>query len=101
MRRLYAVAALMGLFLTMAGPAWAAETYRLHVDGLACPFCAYGVEKKLRNTEGVEDVNIRINDGVVLVTAAEDAEFDEAHARRLLQEAGFTLRTFERITEAQ
>ena len=30
--------------------------YSLQVNGLACPFCAYGVEKKLSSIEGVEDI---------------------------------------------
>lgn len=32
----------------LALPAWSAETrYELRVDGLACPYCAYGIEKKM------------------------------------------------------
>ena len=30
----------------------ASPAYRLLVDGLACPFCAYGIEKKLSAIEG-------------------------------------------------
>ncbi len=30
------------------------------VDGLACPFCAYGVEKKLKRVEGVKSIDVRI-----------------------------------------
>jgi len=28
------------------------------VDGMACPFCAYGVEKKLKRVVGVESITI-------------------------------------------
>lgn len=36
----------------LAAPA----VYQLHVDGLACPFCAYGIEKKLGEVKGVRAV---------------------------------------------
>ncbi len=76
-------------------PAWAAEVYRLHVDGLACPFCAYGVEKKVGGLDGVERVDIDIDEGLVAVTMAEGSTLDEATAKRAVDEAGFTLRAFE------
>lgn len=101
MRRFYATTALVSLLLTTATSAPAADTYRLRVDGLACPFCAYGIEKKLRNAEGVERVDIHINDGVVLVTVADGADFDEARVRELVNDAGFTLRDFEEIAATQ
>lgn len=84
-----------------SGTAWASETYRLRVDGLACPFCAYGVEKKLNNSQGVEAIDIRINEGVVLVTVTENAGFDRARAERIVQEAGFTLSGFEKLSRVE
>lgn len=77
-------------------PVWAAELYKLYVDGLACPFCAYGIEKKLNAVEGVEKLDIDINAGVVSVTMAEGATLDEATAKQIVKDAGFTLRDFER-----
>ena len=37
------------------------HVYRLRVDGLACPFCAYGVEKKLSSVKGVEKLTLDID----------------------------------------
>ncbi len=70
------------------------HVYKLYVDGLACPFCAYGVEKKIGGLDGVESIDIEIDDGVVLVTLADGATLDEATARRAVDQAGFTLREF-------
>ncbi len=87
------VGALVG---AMAGPAAAApSTYSLYVDGLACPFCAYGVEKKVGGLKGVEKVVIDIENGRVIVTLADGATLDEATAKQAVDEAGFTLRKFE------
>ena len=71
------------------------HVYKLYVDGLACPFCAYGVEKKVGGLDGVEKIDIDIDGGVVLVTLADGATLDEAAAKQAIDEAGFTLRKFE------
>ena len=89
-----------GLVLAMmlfAAPAVLADThvYKLYVDGLACPFCAYGVEKKVGGLDGVEKIEIDIDGGIVTVTLAGGATLDEATAKQAVDEAGFTLRKFE------
>jgi mercuric ion binding protein len=71
--------------------------YALAVDGLACPFCAYGIEKKLKAINGVVGLEVDIAKGVVRVTMAEGAKLDEAAARKAVEAAGFTLRRFDRI----
>lgn len=69
--------------------------YKLYVDGLACPFCAYGVEKKVGDLDGVETVEIDIDGGLVAVTLADGISLDEAAAAQAIDEAGFSLRRFE------
>ncbi len=71
--------------------------YRVFVDGLACPFCAYGVEKQLLELEGVTGVETQIREGFVVVTVEEGASLSEEQARRAVREAGFTLNRFEQI----
>ena len=71
------------------------EEVGIRVDGLSCPFCAYGVEKKVGGLDGVEKVEIEIEDGLVAVTLADGATLDEATAKQAIDEAGFTLRSFE------
>lgn len=84
------------LVAALAFPAAAApRTYSLYVDGLACPFCSYGVEKKIGGLKGVEKVEIDIENGRVVVTLADGATLDEATAKQAIDEAGFTLRKFE------
>lgn len=72
-------------------------TYQLRVDGLACPFCAYGIEKQLKRTDGVETIDIDIKTGVVTVTMAEGATLTEAQAKRIVNDAGFTLAGFKKL----
>jgi len=65
--------------------------YNLRVDGLACPFCAYGVEKKLIKTEGVASVSFDLEKGVVVVKTKEGVRLTEESLKQLINDAGFTL----------
>lgn len=88
------------LILAMAalyGAALAAGTqYTIRVDGLACPYCAYGIEKKLKRIEGVEEIEIDLNAGVVHVRVGEGVELTEAQMTKLFNDAGFTFRGMEK-----
>jgi len=90
----------LGLVLIASGVSAAPEAYRLQVDGLACPFCAYGIEKKLGALAGVQSVATHIKDGVVIVVMKEGATLDGATASKAVKEAGFTLRGFEPVRSA-
>ncbi len=77
--------------------AWAgdgANVYTLGVDGLGCPFCAYGIEKELAALAGVGDVAIDLESGVAVVTMAGEAILDPDTAKLAVEEAGFDLRSF-------
>lgn len=76
----------------------APPSYRLEVAGLACPFCAYGIEKKLNALEGVARVETNLKEGAVVVTMQEGATLDEATAKQAVKEAGFTLGGFEPVS---
>jgi mercuric ion binding protein len=71
--------------------------YSLRVDGLACPFCAYGIEKKLIRTEGVESVTFDLEKGVVIVKVSEGVTLTEAQLKQLVDDAGFTLRSMSEL----
>ena len=75
--------------------------YTLQADGVACPFCAYGIEKQLGAIEGVEAVETDIKSGTVIVTMQDGATLDETTARKAVEAAGFTLRAFERAETAE
>ncbi len=85
----------LALTVVLAAPGLAdSHSYDLYVDGLACPFCAYGVEKQLSGLENVKSVDIQIDQGIVAVTMAPGTTLDEARARQAVSDAGFTLRKF-------
>jgi len=75
------------------------RVYKLYVDGLACPFCAYGVEKHVGGLDNVKSVDILINEGIVAVNMAPGKTLDEANAKQAISDSGFTLRKFERVKD--
>ena len=93
------LSALFGLVLLLAGAgsqvARADTQYALRVDGLACPYCAYGIEKMLKALDGVvgDSVQIKLNEGIVRFTAKDQTKFTEPELGKLINDAGFTLRS--------
>jgi mercuric ion binding protein len=89
--------------LVLLGLTWSVSVlaagiqYQLRVDGLACPFCAYGVEKKLSSIEGVEDIEVNIEKGEVLVTMKDGSTLSETLAGEKIEKAGFTLGSFSQV----
>ncbi|MBI1330933.1 MAG: copper chaperone [Alphaproteobacteria bacterium] len=74
--------------------------YKIVVDGLACPFCAYGIEKKLNAIDGVRNVQTDIASETVTVTMAPGKTLDKAAAARAIKDAGFTMHDFEDVHAA-
>ena len=83
-----------GFILAFTTNVWAGTTHRVGVDGLACPFCAYGVEKQFRAVRGVRSVSISVKSGIVTVTMKDGAKLSRGRASQAVRNAGFTMRSF-------
>ncbi len=68
--------------------------YTIQVDGLSCPFCAYGIEKQLSAIDGVDSVVVDISKGLVNVVMQPNKRLDKEQAQQAVTDAGFTLRSF-------
>jgi len=71
----------------------AGTQYDMRVDGLACPFCAYGIEKKFTKTEGVDSVDINLQKGLVIVKTNDGKSFSEDNLKNIINDAGFTMKS--------
>ncbi len=100
MRKLRAAIFTLSLILISTAALAAPQAYTLRVDGLACPFCAYGIEKKLSRIEGVKQIEIDIRTGTVTVIMVDGAILDEAMAGKAVKAAGFRLRGFKEVQAA-
>ena len=62
----------------------------VRVDGLSCPFCAYGLEKKLKQLDNVQKVVIDLEKGLATITLDEKGTLPEDVIRKKVEQAGFT-----------
>jgi len=74
---------------------------RAKVDGLSCPFCAYGIEKKIKKLEGVEEVSVDVKSGTVTVIYKDKKFFDNKRLNQALKDAGFTPGAINLMDEAR
>lgn len=91
---LSSVASLVFLFSAMASIALCADTkgtkiVKIQVKGLTCPFCAYGLEKRLKET-GAKNIKIYIDKGLAQSTYPQEKPLDVSELREAVRKGGFT-----------
>jgi len=67
--------------------------YEMRVDGLACPYCAFGIEKKLKAIEGTKNIDVDLDKGLVKVDLPDGKKLNEQQMVKLFNDSGFTFRT--------
>lgn len=92
------VAGIAGTSASMPAAAAHSSYYQLQVAGLACPFCAYGIEKKLHGIAGVQEVQTDIKSGSVYIRMSAGTALDEATAEQAVRAAGFRLRSLKQTS---
>ncbi len=80
------------LLAQQTSPPDSAQQIIVRVDGASCPFCAFGLEKRLGHLEGVSDVRLEMKAGKVIITLQKGATVSEQALRQAVEEAGFTPR---------
>lgn len=63
---------------------------QVKVNGMACPFCAYGLEKKLKAIDGVIKIEIDVENGVASLEFEADKMVDKKTIADAVKKAGFT-----------
>ena len=74
-----------------AADPWPANSYVIAVDGLACPYCGYGIEKQFHQRAGVKRTEIDIEQGVVVVFIEPGTRFSDDELEAIVDAGGFTL----------
>lgn len=92
-----ALVSILIVSVAIMGTALAEERtlYTRQADGLACPFCAYGVEKQLSRIDGVDTVSTDIESGTVLISMKPGTKLTQEQAAAAVDKAGFTMRGFQ------
>lgn len=60
------------------------------VQGMQCPFCAYGIQKHLKKLTGVKSVEVELVKNQAIVTLEPDAKVTDEDIEQAIRKAGFT-----------
>jgi copper chaperone CopZ len=63
---------------------------KIQVDGLSCPFCAYGLEKNLKKVKGIKDIFISVQNGYTTFNISKETQPAEEKLKKIVKDAGFT-----------
>ncbi len=79
------------VLLQQEAAAQAQEPRQIQVTilGMSCPFCAYGVEQKLKRLEGVEGLEVVLSTGLATLTLEEEADLSNELLLETVKVAGF------------
>lgn len=69
--------------------------------GMSCPFCAYGVEQKLKKLDGVEDLEVVLETGLATLTMGEGADISNQLLQETVKDAGFEVAKIARNFESE
>ena len=81
----------LALFTTMGMQAQKAmDAFEIQVDGLGCPFCAYGLEKKFKEFKGIKKVAIDIETGDFSFEYPTEKALTLVDITKQVEKAGYT-----------
>lgn len=66
------------------------EQLEMDVTGMTCPFCVYGVEKKLKSLPGVAKVQVSLDEKKARIFMQSGHKADRAAISAAITDAGFT-----------
>lgn len=66
------------------------DQFSVQVDGLGCPFCAFGLEKKFKELKGIKDLVIEIETGVMDFSYPTSEALTMDKVAQQVKDAGYT-----------
>ncbi len=90
---------LLLLFCTTVVAQSSRDVFEVQVDGLGCPFCAYGLEKKFKEFKGIKKITIDIETGDFRFEYPADQALTADQVVKQVEKAGYTPKTW-KITRA-
>lgn len=66
------------------------DKFEVQVDGLGCPFCAYGLEKKFKEFKGIQQVKIDIETGIFTFAYPAGKRLSLEAVEHQVEKAGYT-----------
>jgi len=64
---------------------------KAEIKGMACPYCAFGMEKKLKEISGVNNVEIELEEGLAYISTLKEQKPSKESIQNIILNAGFTV----------
>jgi copper chaperone CopZ len=64
---------------------------KIEIKGMACPYCAFGMEKEFKKVSGVENVEIVLKAGLAYITTPIEQKPTKKSIEKIITDAGFTV----------
>ncbi len=64
---------------------------KIEIKGMACPYCAYGMEKELKKVAGVDNVEIELKAGLAYISTPWEQKPTKESLERIITDSGFTV----------
>ncbi len=74
---------------------------QITILGMSCPFCAYGVQQKLKKLDGVAELEVVLETGIATLKLEDDADLSNDLLKKTVIEAGFEVAKIERNFESE
>ncbi len=74
---------------------------QITVLGMSCPFCAYGVEQKLKKLDGVVELTVELASGLATLVMEDGADVSNDVLRKTVEDAGFDAAKITRNFESE
>ena len=91
---------LIALLSLAAVPSLAEGSLRATVNGMVCPFCAQGIEKRLSKMEATKMVFVDLKNRTVAVEAKDGATLDEKAIAAEIRDAGYDVVKMETVPQS-
>ncbi len=81
---------MLGVTTQMSAQKSTMDHFSIQVDGLGCPFCAYGLEKKFKEFKGIKNTAIDMETGMFTFEYPSDKELSMEKVENQVTAAGYT-----------
>ena len=84
----------LGILFGLASATLAGENEErvvIHVEGLYCPFCSYGLEKHIKKIKGFKSIKMNIKEGTAEINFKSGTRVSKAAILEAVENAGFDL----------
>ncbi|RUT73309.1 heavy-metal-associated domain-containing protein [Ancylomarina longa] len=68
---------------------------KIEIKGMACPYCAFGMEKELKKVAGVDNVEIELKEGLAYISTPISQKPTKESLEKIIIDGGFTVGTIE------